>query len=45
MMFKVKENNLPGNISAMFNESDGGYHLRGYCMFKQPLVRTAIKNM
>ena len=44
IMFKARNNLLPGNIQKVFSEREGGYDLRGKSNFKIPSFRTTRKS-
>ncbi len=44
IMFKAKNNQLPGNIQGMFSQREGKYNLRGLFYFKNVKVRTTRKS-
>lgn len=45
VMFKARNNLLPGNIQKMFMERQGGYNLRDELNFKKLNIRTTLKSM
>ena len=45
IMFKAKNNLLPGNLQKMFMERQGGYNLREQINFPKLKTRTIFKSM
>ena len=45
IMFKARNNVLPGNIQKMFKDREGSYDLRGKLNLKQPYAQTTVKSM
>ena len=43
IMYKARNNQLPGNIQKMFSDREGGYNLRGENDFKTQVSRTTLK--
>ena len=44
IMFKAKNNSLPGHIQGIFSEREGGYNLRGQGNFKTINRRTTLRS-
>ncbi len=44
IMYKARNNQLPGNIQVMFSEREGGYNLRGELNLKTRSARTTLKS-
>lgn len=45
IMFRARNNSLPGNIQKMFCDREGGYNLRGESNFKKQAVHSTMKSM
>lgn len=45
ILYKARNNLLPGNMQKMFMDRQGGYNLRGEYNFKKFKVRTNMKSM